>query len=86
MFFFIRMLVDCIYFSDIDSEYENTPGQKAYPAALMLRLIVLGMIYSIHSNCKLEAIIRENVVFMYTTGFETPSFSTIAVFKHNLNI
>ena len=68
-------------FSDIDSEYENTPGQKAYPAALMLRLIVLGMIYSIHSSRKLEAIARENVVFMYMAGFETPVFSTIAAFK-----
>ncbi len=79
--FFIRRLVDCIDFSDIDSEYENTPGQKAYPAALMLRVIVLGMVYSIHSSRKLEAIIRENVVFMYMAGFETPVFSTIAAFK-----
>ena len=79
--FFIRRLVDCVDFSDIDSEYENTPGQKAYPAALMLRLIVLGMIYSIHSSRKLEAITRENVVFMYMAGFETPVFSTIATFK-----
>ena len=38
-FFFIRRLVDCVDFSDIDSEYKNTPGQKAYPAALMLRLL-----------------------------------------------
>ena len=39
MFFFIRRLVDCVDFSDVDSEYENTTGQKAYPEALMLRLL-----------------------------------------------
>ena len=39
------------------------------------------MFYSIHSSRKLEAITRENVVFMYMAGFETPVFSTIATFK-----
>ena len=37
--FFIKRLVECVDFSDINSKYENTPGQKAYPAALMLRLL-----------------------------------------------
>ena len=72
--FFIEKLVNCVDFSDIDSEYENTPGQKAYPAAMLVRIIILGMIWSIHSSRKLERIVRENIVFMYFAGFQTPVF------------
>ena len=79
--FFVEKLVNCADFSDIDFEYMDTPGQKAYPAALLIRIIVLGMIYGIHTSRKLERIVRENIVFMYVAGFETPVFSTLASFK-----
>ena len=59
----------------------DTPGQKAYPAAMLVRIILMGTIYSIHSSRKLERIVRENIVFMYLSGFQTPAFSTIAAFK-----
>ena len=62
-------------------EYVDTPGQKAYSAAVLVRITVLGMIYGIHSSRKLERIVRENIVFMYIAGFQTPVFSTIASFK-----
>ncbi|MBR0471771.1 MAG: hypothetical protein IJI98_03615 [Methanosphaera sp.] len=29
--FFVEKLVNCADFSDIDFEYMDTPGQKAYP-------------------------------------------------------
>ena len=79
--FFIRKLVDCMDFSDIDGEFKDNAGQKASPAAVLVRVIVLGMIYGVHSSRKLETIIRENIIFMYMAGFERPVFSTIASFK-----
>ena len=72
--FFIRKLVDCMDFSDIDGEFKDNAGQKAYPAAMLVRIIILGTIYSIHSSRKLERIVRENIVFMYLVGFQTPVF------------
>ena len=81
--FFVRKLVDCMDFSDVDCEFKDNPGQKAYPAAVLVRVIVLGMIYGIHSSRKLETIIRENIIFMYMAGFERPVFSTIASFKRD---
>lgn len=63
--FFVRKLVDCMDFSDIDCEFNDNPGQKAYPAVVLVRVIVLCMIYGIHSSRKLETIIRENIIFMY---------------------
>jgi len=79
--FFIEKLVNYVDFSEIDFQYVDTPGQKAYPAAMLVRIIILGTIYSIHSSRKLERIVRENIVFMYLAGFQTPVFSTIAAFK-----
>ncbi|WP_323735601.1 transposase [Methanosphaera sp. ISO3-F5] len=79
--FFIEKLVNCVDFSEIDFQYVDTPGQKAYSAAMLVRIIILGTIYSIHSSRKLERIVRENIVFMYLAGFQTPVFSTIAAFK-----
>ena len=81
--FFIKKLVNCVDFSEIDFQYVDTPGQKAYPAAMLVLIIILGTIYSIHSSRKLERIVRENIVFMYLAGFQTPVFSTIAAFKRD---
>ena len=71
---FIQKLVNCVDFSEIDFQYVDTPGQKAYPAAMLVRIILLGTIYSIHSSRQLESIVRENIVFMYQAGFQTPVF------------
>jgi len=59
----------------------DTPKQKAYPVVVLVRISVLGMIYGIHTSRKLERIVRENIVFMYSAGFQTPVFSTITSFK-----
>ena len=42
--FFIEKLVNCVDFSEIDFQYVDTPGQKAYPAAMLVRIIIFGMI------------------------------------------
>ena len=67
--FFIERFVDCVDFRDVDSKHRNTPGQKTYPAAMLVRIILMGTIYSIHSSRKLERLLRENIVFMYLAGF-----------------
>ena len=59
--FFIAKLVDCVDFSDVDSKYRNIPGQKAYSAAMLVRIILMGTIYFIHSSRKLERLLHENI-------------------------
>ena len=48
---------------------------------MLVRIIIMDLIYSIHSSHKLELIVRENIVFMYLVGFQKPAASTIATFK-----
>jgi len=68
-------------FNEIDFQYVNTHSQKAYPAAMFVRIIILGTICSIHSSRKLKRIVRKNIMFIYFAGFQTPIFSTITAFK-----
>lgn len=37
--------MNCVDFSEIDFQYVDTPGQKAYPAAMLIRIIILGTIF-----------------------------------------
>ena len=79
--FFIEKLVNCVDFSEIDflvCGYSRSEGLSAW---MLVRIIIMGTIYSIHSSRKLERVVRENIVFMYLAGFQTPVFSTIAAFK-----
>lgn len=39
--FFIEKFVDCVDFREIDFQYVDTPSQKAYPAAMLVRVIIL---------------------------------------------
>jgi transposase len=71
-------------FSEIDFQYVDTPGQKAYPAAMLVRIIILGTIYSIHSSRKLERIVRENIVFMYYQVFK--HLHSVLLLLLNVNI
>lgn len=65
MFFFVEKLVNCADFSDIDFEYMDTPGQKSYPTALLIRIIVLGMIYGI------ILVVNWNVLYVKTMNKKT---------------
>ena len=48
--FLLQDFVDCVDFSDVDSKYRNTSGQKAYPTAMLVRIILMGALYFIHSS------------------------------------
>ncbi|MBQ6218641.1 MAG: transposase [Methanosphaera sp.] len=48
--------------------------KKAYHATLLISIIILGMIYGIHTSRKLEHVVRKNIVFTYIAGFKTPCF------------
>lgn len=53
---------------------------------MLLCIILMGTIYSIHSNRKLESMVRENIVFMYLATFQQPVFSTILLLNVNIMI
>ena len=52
--FFVRGIVDCIHFADIDNKYHFTAGNRAYPRKMLLRAVLLVTIYEVYSSCKIE--------------------------------
>ena len=68
--------------SSIVSTYSNElGGQKAYHPAMMLKVLVYGYLIGIRSSRKLADKLKEDIVFMWLSGRQTPDFRTIALYR-----
>jgi len=56
-------------------------GQHAYHPKMLLKVFVYGYSLGIRSSRKLENRLKEDIVFMWLSGRQTPDFRTIADFK-----
>jgi len=78
----IHYLVDNeLDLSIFDSKFQNdTTGRPAYAPAILLKIVLLAYSRGITSSRKIEALCRENVVFMAISADSRPHFTTIAEF------
>ncbi|MCK4507157.1 MAG: transposase, partial [Desulfuromonadales bacterium] len=58
----------------------NETGRPAYDPALLLKIVVLAYSRGVTSSRKIEALCRENVLFMALSADTQPHFTTIADF------
>ena len=56
-------------------------GQHAYHPKMLLKVFVYGYSLGIRSSRKLENRLKEDIVFMWLSGRQTPDFRTIADFQ-----
>ncbi len=62
-------------------KYNNdTTGRPAYDPALLLKVVLLAYSRGITSSRKIEALCRENVLFMALSADSQPHFTTLAYF------
>jgi transposase len=67
--------------SIFDSKFRNDDnGRPAYDPAILLKIVLLAYSRGITSSRKIEALCRENVVFMAISADSRPHFTTIAEF------
>jgi len=67
-----------------DSKFNNdATGRPAYDPAILLKIILLAYSRGVTSSRKIEALCRENVVFMAISADSRPHFTTIADFISN---
>ncbi len=67
--------------SIFDSKYKNDDnGRPAYDPAILLKIVLLAYSRGITQSRKIEALCRENVVFMAISADSRPHFTTIADF------
>ena len=64
-----------------DSKFNNDEtGRPAYDPAILLKIVLLAYSRGVTSSRKIEALCRENVVFMAISADSRPHFTTIAEF------
>ena len=67
--------------SDFIAQYKNShSGRKAYPPAMLLRIIFFAYYRGITSSRAIESMCRTDLKFMALAGGATPHFTTIANF------
>ena len=67
--------------SDFIAQYRNShSGRKAYPPAMLLRIIFFAYYRGITSSRAIESMCRTDLKFMALAGGATPHFTTIANF------
>ncbi len=78
----INYLVDRkLDLSIFDSRYKNDDtGRPAYDPAILLKIVLLAYSRGVTSSRKIEALCRENVVFMAISADSRPHYTSIAHF------
>lgn len=67
-----------------DSKFNNDDGGRpAYDPAILLKIVLLAYSRGVTSSRKIEALCRENVIFMAISADSRPHFTTIADFISN---
>lgn len=67
--------------SCFDSKFNNDEnGRPAYDPAILLKIVLLAYSRGVTSSRKIEALCRENVIFMALSADSRPHFTTIADF------
>ena len=64
-----------------DSKFNNDEtGRRAYDPAILLKIVLLAYSRGVTSSRKIEALCRENIIFMALSADSWPHFTTIADF------
>lgn len=73
--------------SIFDSKFKNDEtGCPAYDPAILLKIVLLAYSRGVTSSRKIEALCRENVIFMALSADSRPHFTTIAEFIPRMHV
>lgn len=76
----INQVIDEMDLNFIERTYSSM-GQHAYHPSMLLKVLVYGYTIGIRSSRKLDDRLKEDIVFMWLAGRQTPDFRTIANFR-----
>lgn len=76
----ISSVVDEMDISSIEGSYSSN-GCRAYHPAMLLKVLVYAYSVGLRSSRKIADRLKEDVVFMWLAGRQTPDFRTIAMFR-----
>ena len=76
----ISKAVDDMNLSFIEDAY-SSDGQHAYNPRMLLKILIYGYAVGIRGSRKLADRLKEDIVFIWLAGRNTPDFRTIADFR-----
>ena len=79
---FVKNLVDCHDFTEINKQFIGNAGGKAYSRRMLLRLLILATIEGYKSSRNIEKQTRLNTPYMWICGGDTPTYRTLINFKN----
>jgi transposase len=79
--FFVENLVKQIDFNKWDEKYKYNAGNKAFPRAMLCRIVIMAYLDGITSSRRISRLAEENIPYIYLAGGETPKYRVIQYFK-----
>lgn len=76
----VNEVLDRIDLKNLEQEYVGG-GASSYHPRMLLKVLVFGYLSNTYSSRKLEAVIRENIHFMWLSGMSRPDHHTINRFR-----
>ena len=76
----INQVIDDMDLSFIEDTYSGD-GQKAFNPKMLFKVLVYGYTIGLRSSRKLGDKLKEDIVFMWLAGRQTPNFRTISDFR-----
>ncbi len=81
-----RLIDTIINQMDLKEIYEKYKGggTSAYDPKMLLKVWIIGFLNKLYTSRPLAKALRENIVFMWISGKQTPDFRTISGFRKSL--
>jgi transposase len=76
----VNRIIDRLDITTLICSYDPE-GAPAYHPRMMLKVLIYGMLIGIRSSRKIEALLKDSLVFMYLSGRQAPDFRTICRFR-----
>ena len=76
----VNAVIDRLDISAIESQYKGG-GTSIYHPRMMLKVITYAYLDNVYSGRKIEALLAENVAYMWLSGMNHPDFRTINMFR-----
>jgi len=71
----VNRIIDRLDITSLIHSYDPE-GAPAYHPCMMLTVLIYGMLIGIRSSRKIEALLKDSLVFMHLSGRQAPDFRT----------
>lgn len=76
----VSSVIDHLDISSIESKYKGG-GTSSYNPRMLLKVLVYGYMCNTFSGRKIEKQLKENIIYMWLSGYSTPDFRTLNLFR-----